>query len=565
MSETRNCQNCHSEFQIEPEDFKFYEKMQVPPPTFCPECRFQRRLMFRNERALYKDTCDLCKKDMISVFSPDKPFKVYCSPCWWSDNWDPLEAGQNYDPCRNFFEQIKEVMLKAPFMNLITGYSSLVNSDYVNHAGELKNSYLVYNADFCENVYYFEMGTYNKDALDSTMITRVELAYGNINLFKCFKIFFSEDLIDSHDIYFSKNLSGCSDCFGCINLRNKKYHIFNEPYSKEEYESKLKEFRLGSYASIQELKKKVYKFWESVPQKFMHERHNVDVSGDYIYESKNAQNMYQARYVENGKFCQLITTSPAKDCYDYTEWGGGAQRVLDVITTGLQTDNIKFSSGVWDSCMNVEYGIYNVSSSNTFGCINLRKKQYCILNKQYIEEEYSKLRERIIEGMEKNPYTDSKGRVFKYGEFLPYDLSLYDYNESTASWYFPLPKEKVLENGWRWRAPAHSEYKPTMKSEDMPDSINDVKDDIVNEVFECIDCKGPWRVIAPELGYLRRFGFPLPRKCPNCRYKERLFRMNPPKLWNRACAKCGKAIKTSYAPERPEIIYCAECYQIEFI
>jgi len=160
MSETRNCQNCHSEFQIEPEDFKFYEKMQVPPPTFCPECRFQRRLMFRNERALYKDTCDLCKKDMISVFSPDKPFKVYCSPCWWSDNWDPLEAGQNYDPCRNFFEQIKEVMLKAPFMNLITGYSSLVNSDYVNHAGELKNSYLVYNADFCENVYYFEMGSF---------------------------------------------------------------------------------------------------------------------------------------------------------------------------------------------------------------------------------------------------------------------------------------------------------------------------------------------------------------------------------------------------------------------
>jgi len=111
--ETRKCQNCKASFAIEPEDFKFYEKMQVPPPTFCPMCRFQRRLMFRNERALYKDKCDLCGEDMISVFSPDKPFKVYCSPCWWSDNWDPLASGQEYDPSRNFFEQMKEVQLKA--------------------------------------------------------------------------------------------------------------------------------------------------------------------------------------------------------------------------------------------------------------------------------------------------------------------------------------------------------------------------------------------------------------------------------------------------------------------
>src|SRR3989344_7841146 len=95
--EKRNCQNCKQSFVIEPEDFKFYEKMQAPPPTFCPMCRFQRRLMFRNERALYKDKCDLCGKDMISVFSPEKPFKVYCSPCWWSDNWDPARRTINFE------------------------------------------------------------------------------------------------------------------------------------------------------------------------------------------------------------------------------------------------------------------------------------------------------------------------------------------------------------------------------------------------------------------------------------------------------------------------------------
>ena len=313
------------------------------------------------------------------------------------------------------------------------------------------------------------------------------------------------------------------------------------------------------------MKKKVYEFWETVPQKFMHERHNADVSGDYVYESKNAHEMYKVRYVEDGKFCQIITSNSAKDVYDYTEWGMDAEKIIESITAGLQVSQIKFSSGVWNSCINIEYGVYNISSSSTFGCINIKKKQYCVLNKQYSKEEYEKLRAKIMEDLEKNPYIDSKGRVFKYGEFLPYDLSPYDYNESTASWYFPQSKGEVLKNGWRWHEEIPSAYKPTMKAEQMPDSIHDVKDDIVNEIFECIDCKKAWRVIKPEIDLLRRFDLPLPRKCPNCRYKERFSRINPPKLWDRTCAKCGKAIKTSYVPERSEVIYCSECYQQEFI
>ncbi len=564
-SEKRVCQNCKAEFVIDASDFKFYEKIKVPPPTFCPECRFQRRLMFRNERALYKDKCDLCGKGMISVFSPEKPFKVYCSPCWWSDKWNPLDFGQDYDPNRNFFEQMREVQLKAPFMNLIVGYSTLINSDYVNHAGEMKNCYLSYNFDYCENVHYSEMGNRVKDTMDSSMILNSELCYGTTNGSKLHKSFFCEDGRENHNIYFSKNLVGCSDCFGCINLKNKKYSIFNQLYSKEEYENKLKEFDWSSYKSLQGIIKKTRKFWLTIPHRFIHDRYNENTSGDYVYESKNAHLMYQVRCVEDGKFSQILTTAPIKDVYDYTEWGAGAQRILDSITTGLQADNIKFSSGIWDNVMNVEYSIYNVSCSNNFGCVNMHKNQYCILNKQYTKEEYEKLRAKIIVDMDRNPYIDSKGRIFKYGEFLPYDLSPYDYNESTASWYFPLPKEKVLESGWRWREPTLPEYKITMLPDKMPDSINDVKDDIVKEVFECLDCNGVFRIIAPELTLLKRFGLPLPRKCPNCRYKERMSRINPPKLWARTCAKCGKAIQTSYAPDRPEIIYCGECYQKEFI
>lgn len=43
QSENKICQNCKNDFVIEPDDFSFYEKIKVPPPTFCPDCRFKNR------------------------------------------------------------------------------------------------------------------------------------------------------------------------------------------------------------------------------------------------------------------------------------------------------------------------------------------------------------------------------------------------------------------------------------------------------------------------------------------------------------------------------------------
>jgi len=95
--ETKTCQNCKQDFVIEPEDFVFYEKMQVPPPTFCPDCRMQRRMSFRNERTLYRATCGLCGAAMLSMYAPDAPFPVYCRECWFSDKWDLAQYGMDYD------------------------------------------------------------------------------------------------------------------------------------------------------------------------------------------------------------------------------------------------------------------------------------------------------------------------------------------------------------------------------------------------------------------------------------------------------------------------------------
>ena len=68
-SQNKVCQNCKIEFTIEPEDFEFYKKVGVPAPTFCPECRMQRRMAFRNEVNLHKRKDSLTGKINFSMFS----------------------------------------------------------------------------------------------------------------------------------------------------------------------------------------------------------------------------------------------------------------------------------------------------------------------------------------------------------------------------------------------------------------------------------------------------------------------------------------------------------------
>lgn len=143
-AENKNCQNCGQEFVIEPDDFAFYEKIKVPPPTFCSECRLQRRLSFRNERNLYRRECGLCKKPTISMYSKESKFPVYCHSCWWGDGWDSMSFGQEYDLNKNFFIQFQELLNKVPRPTL--SMSNSKNCDYCNYFADGKECYLCFGS-----------------------------------------------------------------------------------------------------------------------------------------------------------------------------------------------------------------------------------------------------------------------------------------------------------------------------------------------------------------------------------------------------------------------------------
>ncbi|HHD92137.1 MAG TPA: hypothetical protein ENL06_00755, partial [Candidatus Portnoybacteria bacterium] len=537
QTETRICQNCGKEFTIEPEDFEFYEKIGVPAPTFCPECRLQRKMMFRNERKLYKRKCDLCGRDIISIYPQDTPFPVYCSKCWNSDKWDPTKYGRDYNFNKPFFEQFKELIREVPRLNLVV-YES-VNSDYTNLAGQNKDCYLIVSSGYCEKCMYGYRYMNSNEILDSEDVQKSELCYQCFQSSKCYKCAFVSNCENCVNVYFSKNCSDCSNCFGCVNLKHKQYCIFNKQYSKEEYFEKLKEFNLGSYRKLMELRKKAEEFWLNFPVKYMHGRNNVNVSGDYIDNSKNVINSY---YISNGEDLKLVIyadkalRSLDSGYIDFSE-------LCYESFSGDKDSRKYFTFACWGGSYNLRYCDTCKNSNNLFGCSNLSNKQYCILNKQYTKEEYEKLVPKIIEHMNKMPYIskiqnakiknqnhnsklkteeDSKPKeiVYRYGEFFPPELSPFAYNETIAQEYFPLTKEEAIEKGYQWSDQPKNKYQPTIKAKDLPDNIKDVDDSITQEIIECENhsqekegkgkCQGSgvYRILPQELEFYRRMNLP---------------------------------------------------------
>lgn len=182
--------------------------------------------------------------------------------------------------------------------------------------------------------------------------------------------------------------------------------------------------------------------------------------------------------------------------------------------------------------------------------------------------------------MDNMPYVDAKGRIYKFGEFFPIEISPFAYNETVAFEEHPLSKEEALASAYKWKDPEPKTYIPTIQSDQIPNSIKDVSDSICDDVIGCpnegkveTSCTSAYKILPDELQFYRQMNLPIPRYCPNCRYHQRLKWKNPFKFYKRECmcellhhkhgTKCSNEFETMYAPGRPEKIYCKDCYQKE--
>jgi len=130
-----------------------------------------------------------------------------------------------------------------------------------------------------------------------------------------------------------------------------------------------------------------------------------------------------------------------------------------------------------------------------------------------------------------------------------------------AQEYYPLTKEQALERGYNWLDPNPRDYQE--QTYQIPSDIKDASDDIVGQILACQKCGRNYKIIKQELEFYRQYNLAIPTECFYCRHARRMKKRNPRKLFERKCDCCQKVIRTTFAPDRPEKVYCEECYQKE--
>jgi len=166
----------------------------------------------------------------------------------------------------------------------------------------------------------------------------------------------------------------------------------NRQLSKEEYEKKMAGFDFGSYELVKQAKEHFEKIKASAIYKNLTLVNSENCSGDNIVDSKNCYQCFGLKFSEDCR--HLWDVMRYKNSVD--SYSGGRNSELIYETTAVAASyNVCFCLRATES-RHVFYSNFIRSSSNIFGCIGLNHKQYCILNKQYSEEEYYKLLEKIL-------------------------------------------------------------------------------------------------------------------------------------------------------------------------
>lgn len=552
---TRSCTQCKQTFVITPSDLAFLDqvspsiagkKYTIPPPTHCPTCRLRRRLAFRNHTALFSRLAWPNGQAILSMYPETAPFPVMRNEDYFTDSWDPLDYGQAISFETSFFAQFAELSARVPRYARISIRNE--NCDFSNNVSNNKNLYLVFATSNAEDCMYSENVWGSKDCVECTNVLESERCYDCTMCFRCYNLQSSEFSENCSDSYWLSHCRGCKDCFGCVNLRNQQYCIWNEQKTKEEYETFINNFNGSSWQERQQVQQRFEQLTQQQPRPHAEFVQAENCTGNVLTQCTNVQASTFIQDGENLKNC-LHLYEGAKDCMDHSFFGRKVELTYECCSCGINVFQLAFCIQGRDSSSNLLYCYSCDSSKDCFGCISLRKKQYCIFNRQYSKEDYEQLVPQIIALMKQHG---------EWGEFFPAQLSPIPYNRSIAQRYFPIDQTQAEVEGLLWNEEDAKQFPGAIDStallDDLPASNAPLT---VNSQLS----GRPFRITEAEMVRYHTLHAPLPRITYEERMDQRAKKLGGTQLYQRTCAKSGKPIQTTYTPDCPYIIWDRDEYE----
>lgn len=553
----RTCKKCAAIFKIDEEDINFFRMFRVPPPTLCPLCRRKRRFgSLMRVPKFFKKKCDAPGhgEEVITIFPPSSPHRVYDFSFYQSDEWDGASYGRECNSAQPFFTQFQKFFFDVPHVSLEHDPMG-VGVEYTLGGRGGKNNYYASAPFGSEECMYVNDARFSKNIVDSSAMFNSEFCYESVNTAysnKGIYLINCSHCIDSAFLYDCKN---CSDCFLSSNLRNVSYVFKNEQLTKEDYRRRMGEIDLGERAVFKRTLDEFKPVMQKALRRSVQAVNCVDTVGDSNIECKDCYFVFRAQGSERCRYSENLLKT--KDLYGVTNSVG--EHIYEGVT--CIPSNIWFSIYARDSTF-VEYCAEVRNCNYCFGCVSLRNKQFHIFNKPYTETEYWRRVDEIKTGML------LRG---EYGEFFDLSLGLMPYQSSSGGYYFPVSEEEAKAQNIPFYPEPESRLPDGVcvldPKTEVPENIKNVTDDILKHAVRCEVTGKAFRITPSELQFYRRLGIPVPSKHPWQRMVERRDREFPFALYDFVCPGCKEESYSVYTAEEQKKyrILCEKCYLREVI
>lgn len=445
-------------------------------------------------------------------------------PAWWrfknffdaktyeKKNLLDLEVGEP----KNFMNQLELLFIQCPKLQDLS-FGEKENSIYAESTFGCKNTYLSVEVGLgSENVLYSAMVYCNcKNVFNSLQITSwSENIYFCKSITNSQNIFYSRFIQNSYNVRFSSNCLSCQECIACNNLTNQKFCIENKQYSEQDYNAVkswyIKSILSGANGS------------NILPISNGNIVVSKNCSGSGIYQCNNIENGYFIAKFENGRnICFGDWGNVCTDAYDAFHVGENCSWFYGVSCCGIENNGIYCSVRVTNST-NIFYSYHLDACSFCLGCIWLKNKSYCILNKQYTKQERYEKVDEIFWQM----YAD-----WTLWDFFPASMNPFYFNDTAAYLIDPSFTKEEVTIKWYLRRDEPIKV-------DIPAWALVVKTSELGR-FESFDAEWNWkidpeilkyiivdeqanvyRIVKMEYDFLMKYGLPLPRKHWLDRMKE---------------------------------------------
>ncbi|MDD2870804.1 MAG: hypothetical protein PHS49_02340 [Candidatus Gracilibacteria bacterium] len=410
-------------------DLKYFQNIIKEKRKNTPFRDFLKEIVSWSTVVLHRNNGIISKfpdTDRIKGVIPNKDFE--------NSRDDLINQGIDYDYEKSFFKNFQKLLLSIDIFDFLIygGSENTYYSDVILNSKTVYLSFTVINN--CENIFYsFSVKDNCTDVFSSvSTYQNSSIVYFGSGIIESYKIFYSRFINNSNNIWFSSNLTGCSECLFCNDLDNCSFYIENIKYEKEEYFVKK--------ANALKDKTKYLEYFKNV-NKTGKNNNSTNVEGSGFYNSHDVKNGYFGYNVKTGRNLIFVGgINGNENMYDVLT--GGAQQAHDLYgIMGANGDNLYCSMNVSDST-NIYYSFFVTSCSYCLGCIGLRNKSYCIFNKQYTKEEWHKEVIKIFSKIEQ------EGTL---GDFFPGIINPFYFNDTLAGLFGNFSKQEVEKQGFMWR------------------------------------------------------------------------------------------------------------------